>query len=739
MKRAKSIAVASILTASMLASSVVGFAADYDLKHKTDPAKNTKILTILKKANRDQFKEVARNMKDYYIEYGGKDFELKAYDAKWTEAVSKHPDLVKDGKITEKMIFGFEPMPAEATIAPLAPSVQEFEVTEISAISPRAFRVNFNRAVTAEEEAKLTFEVKKGGVVQAVTVKVAADKKSASLEKAADFVNGKYTVLAKLDGKELMKKEIEIKAEEATSIVIKSDKIAKDTVAALDVEILNQYKEKLTGVNPVSALTAVAKNKTEPGRTVTVINALSYNTENCELGDEIEITIFLNADTSVRVTKVVPVGYVAPQGTEVAFGEVVMAGAKTEINPNDKGIELPMTVKKNGSEIKPTANSVVLSPGNNLFGVFLAPVGNELKVFFDKDAIENLKFNKTKKAFVFDVKADAKPGSYTVKVINDLGEEYQGTFEVKKAEAPARIEFVNEAPVVVDNGKGFDVAFKLIGDRGNELKWSDFAAANVKELKQEKADGTAGGVATKGAWTAPKMPYTAAAASGKITFILNDGTKDIEGTELVANVTVNPAIDNIIFDSIGSGAVTLTAGETIDLTIKARNAGNQVLDSYNTKWENVKFTYGAGDAGVIYKDVQFQDGIAKVTLKPTTALAAEKIKVKIDTKNAQTDQNVEVKAGEPSKPGNPVGANGQKALKFDAQDEFGNKTAFAGKAFIKISFDQGDQSLAELADDGTFEATFAAGTATITFTKNLAAGSTYTIEYKGKTLTHTVN
>lgn len=736
MKAGKKILSFVLASALALSSTIASFAAmpdftvvigekAYDLEYANKEENTAEILTQIGDAEGKGQKIFIKDNKGHWID--------NETGAQLTEAevLNKIPEVEYVAEDGTKKKF------AKGDGAEVDES--QLKVVSVSAISANQIKVEFSRALSAEEEGKLSFEVKRANVLQTVAVKLAEDKKSALLEKATDFVNGKYTVLAKLDGKELMKKEIEIKAEEATSIVIKSDKIAKDTAAALDVEILNQYKEKLTGVNPINALTAVAKNKTEPGRTVTVINALSYDTDKCEMGDEIEITIFLNADTSVRVTKVVPVGYVAPQGTEVAFGEVVMAGAKTEINPNDKGIELPMTVKKNGSEIKPIANSAAaLSPGNKLLGVFPAPVGTELKVFFDKDAIENLKFNKTKKAFVFDVKADAKPGSYTVKVINDLGEEYQGTFEVKKAEAPARIEFVNEAPVVVDATKGFDVAFKLIGDRGNELKWSDFAAANVKELKQEKADGTAGNVATTGVWAAPKIPYTVAAASGKITFILNDGTKDIEGTELVANVTVNPAITNIEFDSIGSGAVTLTAGETIDLTIKALDGANEVLDNYNTKWENVKFTYGAGDAGVIYKDVQFQDGIAKVTLKPTTALAAEKIKVTIDGHAAQTDQDVTVEAGEPVKPGNPVGDNSQKDLKFDAQDEFGNKTAFAGKAFIKISFDQGDQSLTDLADDGTYEATFLAGTATITFTEDLAAGSTYTIEYKGKTLTYTV-
>lgn len=114
-----------------VSTSVVGFAANYDLIHKTDSSKNTTLTDVLD--DDALFDDVADNMSDYYIEYDGKQFELSDYDAKWNELAAKYPALVEGAKIEDAMIFGKTSMPAGVKVAPLneAGSGDELKILDI--------------------------------------------------------------------------------------------------------------------------------------------------------------------------------------------------------------------------------------------------------------------------------------------------------------------------------------------------------------------------------------------------------------------------------------------------------------------------------------------------------------------------------------------------------------------------------------------------------------------------------
>lgn len=127
----KTMVIAGVFCWAVLNTSVVGFAADYDIIHKTDITKNTTISDLLD--DDDVFDEVVDNIGDYYIEYSGKKYDLAAYDQKWSEIADRHLDLVTSGKITDKMIFGIEAMPSGVDSSPLdaVNETDDLEVTDI--------------------------------------------------------------------------------------------------------------------------------------------------------------------------------------------------------------------------------------------------------------------------------------------------------------------------------------------------------------------------------------------------------------------------------------------------------------------------------------------------------------------------------------------------------------------------------------------------------------------------------
>lgn len=127
----KTVVVAGVFCCAVLNASIVGFATNYDIIHRTDITKNTTISDLLD--DDDVFDRVVDNIGDYYIEYAGKKYSLAAYDRKWSEIAGRHLDLVTSGRITDKMIFGVEAMLSGVNTSPLdaVNETDDLEVTDI--------------------------------------------------------------------------------------------------------------------------------------------------------------------------------------------------------------------------------------------------------------------------------------------------------------------------------------------------------------------------------------------------------------------------------------------------------------------------------------------------------------------------------------------------------------------------------------------------------------------------------
>lgn len=138
----------------MILSSASVFAADYSLWHKTDASKNAELMDVL--GDFDKFMDVATNITDYVIEYGGKYYNLKELN----DYMDAHPDEGIDTVVTKLKAV---PKPGS-----------DLEVIEITAISKKMLVVNFSEAVSTDLKPE-NFEVSVGGTAKTVTNVVVSD------------------------------------------------------------------------------------------------------------------------------------------------------------------------------------------------------------------------------------------------------------------------------------------------------------------------------------------------------------------------------------------------------------------------------------------------------------------------------------------------------------------------------------------------------------------------------------
>lgn len=683
---------AAVLSALLMASSAVtAFADPYDFfqislnkKHSIlDVATKTQVLL-----------DVATKESDFTIELkDGKKYPLADY----IKVMKDNPTFTEDQVIEELNKMGLK-------------------VVSVSAISPKEIKIDFSKVVNDADKAQLDVQV--SGSPALVKAWTDGDK-SLELKRAVDFPEGKYTVIVKLAGQELAKQELEFKKSAPSKIVINGDVIAKDLAAPLDVEILNQYGQKVT---PVPLAQGFAVNKTEPGRKVSVVAYNRYNTDKCEMGDQIEITVVLNSDPTIKATKTLKVGYPAEKAIEVVFGEVKMPTDKTEINPGAT-FRIPMTVKKNGVELKPAADiNLTNAVSFNFDGVTLTP-------FFDATVATTAKYVKADKEVEIALHADTKAKTHHFRIMDSNGTETAVSYVVVAPEKPATIVPVVE-PIHVDKTKDFDLEFKLIGDRGNEIKWTDAAAAGYtvdQKGNQVPEDGTAPGaavVATKGAFVDGKLSYTVAAKSGTITLVLKKGVEEVAKSEVPVSVVVGETLSNIGV-KLESAAVTKKVGDTFKVMLEAQDAGNAFIPTYNTAWENVKFVYGAGNV-TVHRNVEFKNGKATIELpakKTNAGFVTVTFPGGAPTK-ASTD-TITVEVGDPA---NLVvkkkdGTN----LTLEMTDIDGNLTAYAEKGYAKFEVPAGVTVTGADAENN-LEITFAAGKVDIPV--SAVAVGTYKVTFK---------
>jgi hypothetical protein len=132
-------------------------------------------------------------------------------------------------------------------------------VESVKAVSANSVEVVFNKAVDAET----TIDIKLGMVPQDVTVKLSADKKTATLTSEDNFIAGDYTVV--VGGIETA---LKIEAQKIASFTIKTERLTAVASQAVVIEALDQYGKAFDvapGDFTVSAFNATTGNTVSLG------------------------------------------------------------------------------------------------------------------------------------------------------------------------------------------------------------------------------------------------------------------------------------------------------------------------------------------------------------------------------------------------------------------------------------------------------------------------------------------
>ena len=203
------------------------------------------------------------------------------------------------------------------TETPEVPSVVTAEAVSATAVNTKTLSVEFNRDLTADEQADVlkagNVTVANNGVTQSIkAVFENAHTLYITTSTSAKFAAGTYTIT--LNGDIQFTKAVSVENSDVQSIEIKSTTVEKvASGSAVKVDLLDQYGDNVTLVAGDIEITAV--NKTNSTRSVsgTVENGvLKLNTNNANVDDEIILTLVYKSKalTATQTLKVVAEDYV---------------------------------------------------------------------------------------------------------------------------------------------------------------------------------------------------------------------------------------------------------------------------------------------------------------------------------------------------------------------------------------------------------------------------------------------
>lgn len=316
--------------------------------------------------------------------------------------------------------------------------VEALRVESVSAINAKTLKVEFNNAIAEQDQAKVTFDVKRGTIATTVETTWAEDGKSVELARATNLLAGTYTVT--VGGLEFAEGAnvgtVEVEAQEIASLEIATDNVIIGNPVDLVYNAKDQYGEKMDVTADKIAWTVV--NTTDITRAVTAgtgtpatDKVIKLDTSATNVDDVLRVTAFLTADPTIKVVKEVTVSNVFTQ--EFALGTVVLPEGKTRLDQavSAYDVELSYTAADNyGEAVKLPASQTGATIGEITF-----VSSNE-----DLVKVANMATD-AKSKLTFKVEA-AKSGKATLTALNNsTGETSSVEIEVFATAAPATAEF----------------------------------------------------------------------------------------------------------------------------------------------------------------------------------------------------------------------------------------------------------------------------------------------------------
>jgi len=339
----------------------------------------------------------------------------------------------------------------------------ELKVESVSAINAKTIAVNFNKELTDEEKAAVTFEVKKGGAVQLFKLD-SYEGKVAKLVRTsgANLEAGTYEITVKgLKDGATNTGTVTVEAQKATTLEITGDVLTDATAKAkVAVELKDQYGDKLA-LNG-SDFTVTAYNKTQNASVVVNFDSTdkyfyidtATNADAFKLNDEINVVILHNA-TGLKATKTLKVAEPSNVAT-IEFGNIELPAGKSLLTEDLTNVKVPYTAKDQyGNDIK-------LGPSNT------EVISSDPSVI-NKADVEFIEENNVTK---IQIKKFGKAGKATITLFNKVtGDTSSITFDVhEKAGSIYGVEFESAAVDLPEGGSAVAVGLNITDKYGNKIE-----------------------------------------------------------------------------------------------------------------------------------------------------------------------------------------------------------------------------------------------------------------------------
>ncbi|AWW26577.1 hypothetical protein [Acetobacterium sp. KB-1] len=227
-------------------------------------------------------------------------------------------------------------------------------MTGVEATSATTLTVSFNTAISAADQALITFDVQRGSTTTTMLAPVwAADGMSVELSRVSNLLAGTYTVTAAGIDLGTDSATTVVEAQTVTTVNIITANVAADAAAQVNYMVYDQYGDEMTRNS--NAFTWSVVNTTASTRTVAATDGaftyLTLNTiANAQLGDVLRVTGVLDADTTIVATKDITVSniFVASFG----LGEVVVPEGSDRLTEGAGMVELTYAAADNfGNEV----------------------------------------------------------------------------------------------------------------------------------------------------------------------------------------------------------------------------------------------------------------------------------------------------------------------------------------------------------------------------------------------------
>lgn len=418
-----------------------------------------------------------------------------------------------------------------------------------SAINAKTLKVEFNKAVTAEDQAKVTFETKRGTIGVSLTVKWAEDGKSVELAQGSNLIAGDYTVTVK--GLELAvdSATVTVEAVKATTLTVKSTILNDETSdAKINVSLADQYGEDMVLVK--DDFTPTAFNVTQSKKVDLEYNntgkyfyintvTVTGQPDNFKANDVVKVT-FLHNKTGLQATAELTVVAGAYVDT-ITFGDIELPKGKDLLTCDLKDVKVPYVAKDQfDNVIKLDAGNVTIVSSDQ---DILKPINVEVNVVEEK--VTKIKI----KSF------EPKDGTVTLTLVgNASGNAASLTLDVLKAPGEiANVTVLDPSITVAAKSDGY-VGLEVTDMYGKVIEAKDYAAA--LKFVSSNPDVVSND-------SAPTVETTGTNAGKVKVTVLENAKKDATAT-----ISVN-------FDGKQVASFTVKAGEKADPTTVAIKADSK--------------------------------------------------------------------------------------------------------------------------------------------------------------------